>query len=205
MIVKFDYFENYLFKRAEFWELMAFTRFRYIRGNKKLAEEALSLYYDRIANVKFTKSLVDSLVKIRKKMEEVAKGEIDIKVGAGGLVDVEFIAQILQLKHFKELGEIESHTVKALLKLSELKILNEDECKTLISNYEFYREVEKFLRVSLWRKSNSLPEPVEAQKLEYLSLCLGYRFADEFVDSIKSRMRKTRKIFEDVINRVIRR
>jgi glutamine synthetase adenylyltransferase len=91
------------------------------------------------------------------------------------------------------------------LKLSELKILNEDECKTLISNYEFYREVEKFLRVSLWRKSNSLPEPVEAQKLEYLSLCLGYRFADEFVDSIKSRMRKTRKIFEDVINRVIRR
>jgi len=205
MIVKFDYFENYLFKRAEFWELMAFTRFRYICGNKKLAEEALSLYYDRIANVKFTKSLVDSLVKIRKKMEEMAKGEIDIKVGAGGLVDVEFIAQILQLKHFKELGEIESHTVKALLKLSELRIINEDECKTLTSNYEFYREIEKFLRVSLWRKSNSIPGPGEAQNLEYLSLCLGYRFPDEFVDSIKSRMQKTRRIFEDMINRFIRR
>ncbi len=205
LIVKFDYFENYLFKRAEFWELMAFTKLRHIRGNRKIAEETLSLYYDRIAKIKFTKSLVDSIVKIRKKMEGIAKGEIDIKVGAGGLVDIEFIAQILQLRYFKELGRIEPHTVKALSNLSEMKIVNEDEYKTLTSNYEFYREVEKFLRVSLWRKSNSIPEPLEAQNLEYLSLCLGYRFSDEFVDSIKSRMRRTRKIFEDVINRVIRR
>jgi glutamine synthetase adenylyltransferase len=141
---------------------------------------------------------------MREKMEKNVKhGQIDIKLSPGALTDIEFITQILQMVKFKDFEKIEKNTPKALILLFKDALLKEDEYQTLFSNYEFYREIEKFLRVSLWTKSNTIPEDFE--KLEYLSLCLGYKFPDEFVDSVKTRMRQTREIFHRVIERITHR
>jgi len=201
ILVNFEYFDSYLKNRAEFWEIQAFTRTRFIAGNPQIAEKILGLIHDRILKIEFTKSLEQYIFQMREKMEQNIKyGGMDIKLSSGGLTDIEFIAQILQMKHLKKFGKIERSTVKALENLTKYGFLKESERKTLIANYEFYREIEKFTRVSLGSKSNLIPD--EPEKLEYLSLCLGYRFPDEFVDSIKSRMKRTREIFQTVIERI---
>ncbi|MFN3134919.1 MAG: hypothetical protein ACK44H_05030 [Candidatus Kryptonium sp.] len=201
ILVNFEYFDSYLKNRAEFWEIQAFTRARFIAGNPQIAEKVFELIHDRILKIEFTKSLEQYIFKMRGKMaQNIKHGRIDIKLSSGGLTDIEFIAQILQMKQLEKLGKIERNTVKALENLLKYGFLKENEYKTLIANYEFYREIEKFTRISLGSKSNLIPD--DPEKLEYLSLCLGYRFPDEFIDSIKSRMKKTREIFQSLIERI---
>lgn len=201
MLVEIDYLKSYFKNRAEHWEVQAFTRARFCLGSEKIFGTVSEFLNDRIKKITPTKSFADYVLKMREKMEKNVKhNKIDIKLSPGALTDIEFITQILQMIKFRDFEKIEKNTAKALVLLFKDGLLNEYEYQTLLSNYEFYREVEKFLRVSLWTKSNTIPDDFE--KLEYLSLCLGYKFPDEFVDSVKSRMRQTREIFHKVIKKL---
>lgn len=204
MLVEVDYLKSYFKNRAELWEVQAFTRARFCLGSEKIFNIVSEILNEGIKKITPTKSFADYVLKMREKMEKNVKhSKIDIKLSPGALTDIEFIAQISQMIKFKHFEKIEKNTAKALSLLFENDLLKEDEYQTLISNYEFYREVEKFLRVSLWTKSNTIPD--DSEKLEYLSLCLGYKFSDEFVDSVKSRMSRTREIFHRIIERLTRR
>ncbi len=203
ILAKIDYIKSYLENRAELWEIQAFTRARFINGDPEIWKNFENLLAQKILKLDFNRSTANYIYEMRRKMERNVKtGEIDIKLSAGGLTDIEFIAQILQMKNFRRTGKIEKNTIKALDFLLKNDYIKESEYDVLVSNYGFYREVEKFLRVSLWTKSNLIPS--DPEKLEYLSLCLGYRFADEFIDSVKRRMRKTRQVFEDILDRITR-
>lgn len=202
VLVNLEYLETYLENRAQFWELQALTRARFIAGNSEVAEKIFKRIQDRILKIKFTKPLVEHILEIRGKMEKSVKyGKIDVKLSSGALTDIEFIAQILQMRYLRNLNSIERNTLKAIEKLLRNNLIKEDEYQALTENYKFYREVEKFMRISLWVRSNALPD--EAEKLEYLALCLGYRFPEEFIDSVKSRMKGTREIFRNIIERII--
>lgn len=201
ILANLKYLETYLESRAQFWEIQALTRARFIAGNFEIAKKVFDLIYDRILKLKFTKSLAENILEIREKMEKNIKyGKMDIKLSPGALTDIEFIAQILQMRYLRNLNAIERNTVKALEKLFKDNLIKEDEYKTLSENYEFYREIEKFMRISLWTRLNTLSDEIE--KLEYLSLCLGYKFPEEFINSVKSRMKRTREIFRNIVERI---
>ncbi len=203
ILVEMDYLKSYFKNRAEHWEIQAFTRARFCLGSEGIFNIVSQLVNDRIKKIKPTRAFADYVLKMREKMEKNVKHDkIDIKLSTGALTDIEFIAQILQMIKFRDFEKIEKNTAKALGLLLKDGLLKEEEYRTLLSNYEFYREVEKFLRVSLWTKSNTIPD--DPEKLEYLSLCMGYKFLDEFIDSVKSRMRRTREIFKNVIERFTR-
>lgn len=204
ILVEIDYLKSYFKNRAELWEIQAFTRARFCLGSNKIFSFVLELINDRIEKLTPTKSFASYVLKMRERMEKkVQPGKVDIKLSPGALTDVEFIAQILQMINFRNFKNIEKNTAKALSLLFKYDLLKEREYQTLLSNYEFYREIEKFLRVSLWTKSNTIPD--DPEKLEYLSLCLGYKLADEFVDSIKSRAKRTREIFINILERFTHR
>lgn len=204
ILAEINYIKSYFKNRAELWEIQAFTRARVINGNPKIWENVKEVLFQKILKLKFNELTAKYLQEMRSKMEKNVKtGEIDIKLSAGGLTDIEFVAQILQMKNFNKTRKIERNTLKALDFLLRNDFINETEYEILISNYRFYREVEKFLRVSIGTRSNLIPS--DSDKLEYLSLCLGYRFVDEFVDSIKKRMRKTRQIFNDLLDKITHR
>ncbi len=204
ILVDMDYLKSYFKSRVELWELQAFTRAKFCAGNDAIFNEFFELFANKIFSIKFTRNVLNYFFKMREKMaRNVKHGEIDIKLSPGALVDIEFLSQILQIANFKKFERIERNTIDALNFLMSNNLLKEEEYQMLTSNYEFYREVEKFLRVSLWTKLNTIPN--DPEKLEYLSLCLGYRFPDEFIDSIKSRMRRTSETFKGVLERVIHR
>ncbi len=204
ILAELNYIKSYFENRAELWEIQAFTRARFINGNPKIWKNAEKIIFEKILKLEFNELTAKYFQEMRSKMEKNVKpGEIDIKLSAGGLTDIEFIAQILQMKNFHRTRKIERNTMKALNLMLEKNFISESEYEILTSNYRFYREVEKFLRVSLGTKSNLIPS--DSDKLEYLSLCLGYRFADEFADSIKKRMRRTRQVFNDLLDKITRR
>ena len=90
--------------------------------------------------------------RLRMRMEnELARekdGSYNIKTGRGGMVDVEFAVQYLQLKegyHYPELRT--ASTVVALKEISTLALLPEGSAETLLSGYKFLRKLENRLRI----------------------------------------------------------
>ena len=96
---------------------------------------------------------IDTLLKIRTRMEkEIAKESEDkynIKTGLGGLVDIEFLAQIMQLKYAgKKYPSLMKHrTVEALEALKESGLIPAEEYEELISTYAVLRSLEHNLRI----------------------------------------------------------
>ena len=74
--------------------------------------------------------------------------KFNIKTGMGGLVDIDFIVQLLQMQHGSEFKKIKNtNTVKALGALFSEGLMKESDYKTLDSGYRFLRELENAVRL----------------------------------------------------------
>ncbi|HEX3485783.1 MAG TPA: bifunctional [glutamine synthetase] adenylyltransferase/[glutamine synthetase]-adenylyl-L-tyrosine phosphorylase, partial [Micropepsaceae bacterium] len=134
--VSFDTFLEYHRERSWTWERMALTRARVLSGHEELAkrvEAAITAFLTRPADAQ--EILRDARV-MREKMAAQFPGRDiwDIKFAPGGLVDIEFIAQILQLCRAAAIpGVLDANTIAALEKLERAGALSAADAETLIS------------------------------------------------------------------------
>ncbi len=131
-----NFYKNYFEKEARPWEKLAWTKARFIAGDKSVAEKMENLIKDFLFSEEITKDFIDNIFEMRLSLEGLVKelpSEIDIKLGKGGITDIEFLAQLAILKSRKR----------------ETNILNivEKEYPNLLENYIFLREVEARLRM----------------------------------------------------------
>jgi glutamate-ammonia-ligase adenylyltransferase len=103
-----------------------------------------------------------------------AQAERELKLGRGGLRDVEFAVQLLQLVH----GRVDPSlrvggTVPALMALSAGGYVGRDDTATLIASYRFLRTVEHRLQLLRLRRTHLLP--TDEQQLRWLARSLGYK------------------------------
>ena len=114
----------------------------------------------------------------------------DIKVGRGGLVDVEFVAQFLQLVYGGTRRELRTpRTLAALERAAAAGLLAEPDRATLTASYRFLRRLEHKMRIALDRPIHELPaDPIELDKL---ARRLG-------VQSAAALVRQTRALSEEV-------
>jgi glutamate-ammonia-ligase adenylyltransferase len=105
-----DGFAVYQAKDAWTWEHMALTRARVIAGDAKLVARARSETAKIIARPRARAKVIADVAEMRGMVEDAKGGEgaWDLKQAAGGLVDIEFIAQMLQLVHAAKHPEIAS-------------------------------------------------------------------------------------------------
>ena len=144
-------YSRYLETRASTWERMALSRSRIVAGDPVLGEKLLNLFEPFIVGDGFSDEEVATMLDIRKKMErkdgQRSRKVLSIKTDAGGLVDIEFIAQILQLKFAKyHPGLRSANTLEALRRLVEGGFLEASDAQRLQQAYVFLRTVEKVIR-----------------------------------------------------------
>ena len=102
-----------------------------------------------------------------------AGGRVDVKAGPGGLVDVEFAVQALQLLHGWRGEALRSpNTLEALCALTAEGCLADEKAAALKEGYAFLRRVEAKLRILLDRPTDTLP--AEAPRLAELAWGLGF-------------------------------
>jgi glutamate-ammonia-ligase adenylyltransferase len=123
----------------------------------------------------------EEIHRLRQRMElEVASetaGELDPKAGLGGLVDVEFATQYLQLLHGGRLAEVRGpNTLLALDALVTAGVLGAEDGRTLRTGYLFHRRVENRLRLVHGRALTRLP--TAGPPLALLARRLGYGGSD---------------------------
>lgn len=135
-----------------------------------------------------------SIREMRRRLEEANPND-RLKRGPGGIVDVEFIVQMLQLKHGAARAAIRAqNTLDALEKLETAAILKPEECRTLRRHYRFLRSIESALRLMNMPSTSRLPE--EPADLEKLAQMIHILSGDALVALVDQATREIGELFE---------
>ena len=149
LCVSLDSFEEY-HRQSQVWERLALLKARPVAGHPELCQEL----QEAVQRVVFQRELPeDWAAEIRRLRERMVKERassqgIDLKMGRGGLVDVEFAAQALQLLHGRTRPELRTpHILKGLTALHEAGLLAEQTYGDLYQGYRSLRELDRRLRL----------------------------------------------------------
>jgi glutamate-ammonia-ligase adenylyltransferase len=147
-----------------------------------LGEDLLAEQLDAILNHAVYGASIDEegrreIHRLRMRMEnEIARensGNYNIKTGRGGIVDVEFTVQYLQLRDGYRFPELRTtKTVVALKEINSLELLHPGDAETLLSGFKFLRKLENRLRIIHDYSINDLSGP--KSYLDKLARRLGY-------------------------------
>src|SRR5881398_898654 len=195
--------ENYYAGFGETWERLALIKARGVGGSRELAYEFLRQHQPFIYPRSATPDLLDEIANIKHRIERDIVGtenlERDVKLGRGGIRDIEFVVQALQLIHGSRHPFLqEPSMLKALRALRELDLLPSDEVLALDNAYRFLRRVEHRLQIEAEQQTHTVPD--ELEPLRRLALSLRFSSAADFTAALQSRMGSVRPIFQRIIS-----
>jgi glutamate-ammonia-ligase adenylyltransferase len=195
--------ENYYAGFGETWERLALIKARGIAGSRELAYEFLRQHQPFIYPKSTTPDLLDEIANIKHRIERDIVGteklERDVKLGRGGIREIEFIVQTLQLIHAARHPFLQEQSMlKALRALRELDLLPTDEVLTLDKTYRFLRRVEHRLQIEAEQQTHVVPRDLQA--LRRLALSLRFSSNEDFTAALQEKMRAVRPIFQRIIS-----
>jgi glutamate-ammonia-ligase adenylyltransferase len=163
---------------ARLWERQALIKARVIAGSKSLADRIHAFNREIVYQRPLPADHKQEIYRLRRRMEqEIAKeskGRRDIKTGRGGLVDVEFLVQYLQLLYGRACPALQcQNTLEALKILRRESVLNKTDYRLLASGYQFLRRLENRLRLVHDQSINAFDD--DPSSLAKLAWRLGYR------------------------------
>jgi len=177
LVTSLDSFLAYHRREAQIWERQALTKARVVLGDEVLDSQL----HDVIRHTVYGFSIDDDgraeIHRLRMRMEtELARetgGSYNIKTGRGGMVDVEFAAQYLQLKYGCRFPELRTtSTIVALKEVQTLGLVPAGAAETLLNGYKFLRKLENRLRIIHDYSSNDLSG--SRSYLDKLARRMGY-------------------------------
>lgn len=198
-----DSMENYYAGFGETWERLALIKARGIAGSRELAYEFLRQHQPFIYPKSATSDLVEEIANIKRRIERDVVGRDklhrDVKLGVGGIREIEFIVQALQLMNGARHPFLqEPSMLKALQALRELNFLPHEEVLALDGAYRFLRRVEHRLQIEAEQQTHTVPEEREA--LQRLARSLRFSSIKDFTAALQQRMGSVRPIFQRIIS-----
>lgn len=160
--------------RAALFERQALLRARVVAGDAALGQEVLSLVRATVRGLEDPEALAVNMREMRARIEAESKSkELDLKRGPGGMLDVEFIVQYLQLREGgRHPALLVQETPRALEMIAELGVMPAHTAHALRDTYLFFRRVETRLQIALGLDTKEVPrDPAAAREL---ALRLGY-------------------------------
>lgn len=141
---------TYYEQKADTWEIQALLKARPVAGNRDVGCKFLGMLKPVLAKDRKRDDVVSSIRKMRGKAVQTSASdaERDIKTGVGGIRDVEFLVQCLQLCHLSTHPDLlEPNTLSAIALMREEGILSEAASTVLRDDYIFLRRIEHHLQI----------------------------------------------------------
>lgn len=194
--LSFDGALEHYFYWGDTWERAALIKARPVAGDISLGDEfnkeiepfvyKKNLDYISIEDLKDMKAKLDRLHKIR-----------DVKLGKGGIREIEFFVQALQLVNGGAIKELrEKNSLKTLEKLWQRKIIEDDVFQLLSSCYLFLRKVEHAIQLVDELQTHKLPE--DSNGLDKLAKRVGFQNKEEFEEAYNKRTSEVSRIYEQL-------
>jgi len=145
-------FRDYQETEAWTWEHMALTRARVVSASPDFAARVESVIHEILTRPRDAEQIAGDVVEMRSAIAK-EKGDSDrwdLKYAVGGLVDIEFIAQYLQLVHANALPEIlDTSTARVLDKAWTLRVIAAEDAEVLRAAVQLYHDLTQLLRLCL--------------------------------------------------------
>ncbi|WP_419706323.1 bifunctional [glutamine synthetase] adenylyltransferase/[glutamine synthetase]-adenylyl-L-tyrosine phosphorylase [Promicromonospora sp. NFX87] len=185
------------------WEFQALLKARPVAGDLALGEEYVAAVGPLVWQAVERPNFVEDARAMRKRVEDnvpVAEADRQVKLGKGGLRDVEFTVQLLQLVHGRADEDIRSRTtLDALAALSRGGYVGREHARRMGECYRFLRALEH--RIQLFRLRRTHLMPTSEAELRRIARGLGQGGADDLVKTWRSVRREVRDLHEAVYYR----
>ena len=193
---------HYYYGFGETWERLALIKARGVAGDRELAYEFLRQHQPFIYPRSPTPDLLDEIANIKRRIERDVVGhkalERDVKLGRGGIREIEFVVQTLQFIHGARHAFLqEPSTLKALQGMAQLELLRKKDVLELDRAYRFLRRTEHRLQIEAEQQTHTVP--AESDQLGQLAISLGFESANTFRQGLDQETKRVRSIFRRVI------
>jgi glutamate-ammonia-ligase adenylyltransferase len=207
LVQSLDAFKHYFAAQAETWELQALLRARFVAGDRAVGAEFSASLKGLVFRDQESSVLARDILAMRKRMEDETGKETaahyNIKQGEGGIVDIEFLVQHLQLLYGKEHeGLLVPGTYNALWALRKRHFVDEESYHILARAYLFLRQLESRLRIVSNQATSDLSRNPGA--LNQLARRMGYQqgasqAGEQLLRDYESFTRQVREIFTNLV------
>jgi glutamate-ammonia-ligase adenylyltransferase len=203
-------YERYYRTRIETWERLALLKAWPVAGSWLLGQQFLAMSRSFIYEPEFDLQALADVREMKARIDEkvLARGQTErnVKLGRGGIREIELVVQALQATHAARLPAIlQRSTISALAALRQQDLINGEEFEALRDAYVFLRDVENKLQMVDDAQTHSLPEDKEA--VEACARLLGYSAtppdseADLLLRDLQRHTGRVNPIFEHIVGR----
>ena len=190
------------------WERQAFVKARPVAGDAELAQRLFSKLESWIYRRHLSRADITGIKALKRRIESRTRREggdaSNVKTGHGGIRDIEFVIQFLQLLHGADLPEVRTgNTLEAIQALERVGCLTIQERTFLEENYRILRKTEHRLQIMFDLQTHSLPD--NAAEFGKLALRLGYTDQENTAasDAFRADYRQATEINRSILDHLL--
>lgn len=158
---------------AKTWEFQALLKARPAAGDAELGKAYIDALTPMVWTACEREDFVPEVQAMRRRVEELVPAGVrarELKLGTGGLRDVEFAVQLLQLVHGRNDDSLHvASTVDALAALGEGGYIGRDDTANMTASYEFLRLLEHRLQLQRLKRTHMLPDDSDDEAYRWLA------------------------------------
>ncbi len=206
LVMSIDETENYYAASTETWERFAWLRARIISGNRTLGNDLLSRLQPFIYKRSLSSDDLDRFVEIKNEMYRVRrkKGHWNVKLGEGGIRDIEFFVQMLQMVNAATHPALKvTGTMNVLAELRKYGLIPEPEEQDVHECYMFLRKLENHLQMIDEHQTHELPDDPRLKTIIARSLNISGQSDAEILDTFETRLFNCRTIARGFFERIL--
>ena len=198
-------YAGYYHRWASTWEFQALLQARPAAGDLDLGRAFVDLVTPLVWSAADRPNFVEDVQAMRRRVEDnvpARDADRQLKLGAGGLRDVEFSVQLLQLVHGRSDVMLHSATTTAALEaLATWGYVGRDDASALSSSYAFLRTLEHRIQLHRLRRTHVIPD--DDGDLRRLARSMGYRTEPvaELEKALQRHRREVRRLHEKLFYR----
>jgi glutamate-ammonia-ligase adenylyltransferase len=195
--------ESYYLRWAQTWEFQALLKARAVAGDRELGKAYIDTVSPHVWLAAQRPGFVADVQAMRRRVVDTlppSDADREVKLGSGGLRDVEFAVQLLQLVHGRADPKLRSpSTMVALDALAGGGYVGREDAAQLAAAYRFLRTVEHRLQLQQLRRTHLLPATDEA--FHWLARAMNFRDVEEWRRAYDVHVREVRRLHEKLFYR----
>lgn len=192
-----DYLRYYE-SRGEDWERQMLIKINFCSGDEQLYKRFTNYINHFVYPASITQSPINQIRKMKENIEQRSIAKDNVKLFSGGIRDIEFSVQALQMINGGNNKELRNgNTLEAINLLTGYKILSLSEAEIYTTAYIFYRRIEHFLQLMNNNQTHLIPN--EGDILEKLSGYTGFNNSIGFNEKLNEFRSKVRVVFNSIL------
>ncbi len=201
LVLNFDAMELYYEEQGREWERYAMIKARCVAGSQEAGAQLLKrlrpFVYRKYTDFSAIQALRDMKELINREVRRLGKQD-DVKLGAGGIREIEFIAQSYQIIYGGRDEELQERSVLQILPYLGLRgLLPQGAAKSLLESYLYLRNVEHIIQALDDEQTQRLP--IDDNKQLRMAFGLGYQSWNDFLVDLEYHRKSVRLYFSEVI------